>query len=128
MPDSSITNGCEVALDESEGVVRMTLYGTPSAPQLREAFVTLRALLARCRPRLLLIDGKRAPAVTDEMRRVLGEEAKSVEFDRQAITGIRPAERVFARIVARITGKSDRMQFFATEAEGLRWLKELRSP
>lgn len=125
MQDSSRVSGCDVTLDEALGIVRMKLFGAPSSAQLRESFVTLRELLPRCRPRLLLIDGGGVPSVTAEMRGVIGEEAKTVEFDRQAIIGIRPAERVFARIVAKITGMSQRMQFFATEDEAVRWLRAM---
>ena len=52
----------EVAVDAADGVVRMRLFGSPSAGRLRASFVTLRELLARHSPRLLLI-GHLLPAL-----------------------------------------------------------------
>lgn len=128
MPAQAPDSPGEVTVDAVDGIVRMRLTGSPSAARLRASFVPLRELLARHSPRLLLIDGSGVTKTTGEMREVLRSEASSVEFDRQAIIGIPPAERVFARIVARLTFKHDRMQFYATEAEALRWLNELRGP
>lgn len=118
----------EVAVDAADGIVRMRLFGSPSAGRLRASFVTLRELLARHSPRLLLIDGSGVVKTTGEMREVLRTEAITVDFDRQAIIGIPPAERVFARIISRLTFKHDRMRFYATEAEALRWLHEPGGP
>lgn len=117
----------EVTVEEAGGIVRMRLCGTPSEEQMRASFGRLRALLARCSPRLMLVDGS-GMRMSSEMYAVLKSEALSVEFDRQAVIGIPPAGRVFAKIVARLSGMSDRMRLYATEAEALRWLQTPGSP
>jgi hypothetical protein len=116
---------CEVTLDEP-GVVRLTYFGVPPIPQVRETFATLRDALSRRSPRLLLIDVRHAPPIGGELRAAVQEEAKSLPFDRHALIGIRPVERIFVRIIAKLTGTSDQMGFFDTEAEALRWLREYK--
>lgn len=114
--------------DEKDGVLRMTI---PSDWQfdIRQAssFLDLiEEFYEGKEHRYLIVDVSRSPgkSLSREFRMWMNEQASRIGFEKIGVIGISSFNRMIAKIAIATMGKSKQTQFFKSDAEAVRWLKD----
>ena len=90
-----------------------------------DALLPMLQALIEGRRRLLLIDHQRSQGmISGEARAAFVQRGAQLELAKMAFTGLSPLNRMIARVVTKLNGKSEYTRFFQSSAEALAWLRE----
>jgi hypothetical protein len=111
--------------DEEHGMVCMEINGEFTSQEASELLDEVEKLLEGKPQRYLLNDVSKSPNVTidRETRKLLQKRGAEIEFDKMAFVGVTPMNRMMAKIVMAVLGKSKDTAFFDTSEDALSWLK-----
>lgn len=114
-----------VYYDEEHGVVRMEINGEFTSQEASELLDEVEKLFEGKPQRYLLNDVSKSPNATidRETRKLVQKRGAEIRFDRMAFVGITPLNRMVAKIVMAVLGKSKDSAFFDTPEDALTWLK-----
>lgn len=103
----------------------MEIVGEVTSQEASVLLDEVEKLLEDKTQRYLLNDVSKSPNATidRETRRLLQKRGSEIEFDRMAFVGVTPMNRMMAKIVMAVPGKSQDTGFFDTRKEALSWLK-----
>lgn len=115
----------EVTWDEGVGCVRLRLVGEFAPAEATLVMQQVCELFEDKQRRLFLIDHTLSPrAVSRETRAAIEEHGQAVDAEKVAFFGMTNLNRVVARIIISILGKSSHTKFFVSEDEALAWFDE----
>ncbi|MBI5534877.1 MAG: hypothetical protein HY898_19275 [Deltaproteobacteria bacterium] len=110
--------------DEKTGVVFNTGKPASTAEAAKSTLRRVAQLMEGKPRRLLLVDLTDAPLSLDaDVRKVLAEESKGLNLERQGFVVPNPVIRMLAKAIARMTGAAAKAAFFATTEEAVQWLQ-----
>jgi hypothetical protein len=111
--------------DEDNGCARLDLVGEFTPEEATQAMSDIVEMLQGQGRRLLVVDHTHSPrAVSRETRAALEESAARVDHDKLAFFGMTNLNRIVARVIIAMIGKSSHTRFFKTEDEALAWIHE----
>ena len=114
----------EITWDEANGCVRLKLVGEFAVDEAKFVTDRMEVLFADRKPRLFIVDHTLSPdPVGAETRALLERRAVDLRIDRFAFFGMTNLNRMIARIIMSVAGRSETTWFFKTEAEALAWLR-----
>ena len=109
--------------DAAHACARLRIVGELTPAQAEVLMDQLEALYVGKSKKLMLVDHTQSPqAVGRETREVLERRGEAINYDRTGFYGMTNLNRVVARIIVSLLGRSDRTGFFADEAEAVAWL------
>lgn len=116
-------------MDEENKVIRMKVVGDFSKEEMQDFFNKVELLYGKDDHRRTLCDASECYAseykgdlLDTETRVWLRNRAEEIDLGKIALLGLNPADRMRARMVAGILGKSEDTCFFRKEEEALAWL------
>lgn len=114
----------KIWFDDAVGACWMELVGTVTAGEMSDMLEQCHQLLKDKSPRHLITDHTESPeGVSRAVRKVLEEEAPKVNADKHAFIGTKASNRMLAKIIIAIIGKSKNTKFFKTKEEAFAWFK-----
>ncbi|EDM75969.1 hypothetical protein PPSIR1_19889 [Plesiocystis pacifica SIR-1] len=114
-----------VRWDEANHCARIELVGEFRPEHVDSLLDQSKALIHGLERRLVLLDHAESPgAIPRATRRELEARAAELDYHRMAFCGMDNFNRVVARIIIALIGRSDRVGFFEDQAQALAWLRE----
>lgn len=114
----------QVRWDDKNACVRFRLVGEIEPHEAAQALTEVISIFEGKPARWLLVDHRDSQrAISTETRAVLKQYAPQVNPDKIAFIGMSNLNRIVAKIIVAIIGKSGHTKFFITEDEALAWFQ-----
>lgn len=114
-----------VYYEQENGVLRVEIVGELMYEEASPIIHTIQKELAVREHGYILADMSRTPSfqLDRKTRKILQEEAVTLNLDKIAIVGANPVIRMLAKVLVTVIGRGKSSQFFKTDKEALAWLK-----
>lgn len=111
--------------DEKEGILRIGVLERYDVPTAQSFFKDIREKFGvEKSQRILAFVAEPAQEIPDkETRRLLRDEAITINWGKIAVWGAKPALKMVSKILMVAIGKKDIVGFFDKEADAIAWLK-----
>ncbi|HEY8109212.1 MAG TPA: STAS/SEC14 domain-containing protein [Patescibacteria group bacterium] len=121
-----------VRVSLENGLIRHRYVGDQTAETVQtstaETEQIVAELQAKHEPVLIMSDFSQIGGQTQAARNEMKHTLSTRYFDRIAAFGVAPSLRVVGQLMLNITGKTNQVRIFETEAEAEAWLREFAPP